>query len=662
MNQRIGLIILGLGTAGIVMSEEAMKANTNGGGADPRVLEIRADQPGHPINKTQYGVFFEEISHGGEGGLYAELVKNRSFEDSTDSIPDWTLYANGAARASMALETRDLLNAAQSQALKVEVSAAGTVGVANGGYWGIHVVKDRPYSLSFFARSTLPAATTLSAKLQNGDGTRTFATAVVGPLTGSWKKYSATLTADGTEPRGRLALEVSAAGTGVLWLDVVSLFPPTWKGRPNGARPDLAEMIAAMKPGIIRFPGGTYVSTLPAVSPRWLKELGPIEERPGHPAPGKPNPWGYHNSDGFGFHEYLQFAEDLGAEPIYVFQGGADPRAEMNKPETYLSGEALEPLIADILAGIEYANGDVATPWGARRAANGHPKPFRMKYVQIGNENLHRPFHDNYKRIYSAIKARYPDIQVIWGGDWIGNNQHGYRSDGIMPEGSEAQIVDEHFYKGDDWFYANGDRYHPDHYPRGVAREVKIFLGEVSAMNNAIEGALKETAFLLGAERYSDKVVMAVYAPLLNNVNFSKWGANAINFDNHRACGTPSYYAQLMLANHAGDVNIGVAGLEGLRNKTLFVNATQVKVTGEIIVKIVNAGKNPEPIRIDLKGAGKAPSAGREIVLAGADPGAANSFEAPRNVAPVERKLDAVGQSFPYTVRPYSFTVLRLTP
>ncbi len=630
--------------------------------AKPLILEILADQPGHPINKTQYGVFFEEISHAGEGGLYAELVNNRSFEDSTNSIPNWTFYSNGVARGSIALETADLLNAAQSRALRLDVAAAGTVGVANDGYWGINVVKGRTYNLSFFAKAKLPPGAFITAKLQNSDGTRTFASCQVDHLADGWKKFTGSLTADGTDPKGRLALEITTKQTGTLWLDVVSLFPPTWKGRPNGLRPDIAEMVARMKPSIIRFPGGSYVSWLPGKAPKWLTELGPIEARPGYPAPGVAGRWGYHNNDGFGFHEYLQFAEDLGAEPIYVFQGGADPWGKLDKPETYLTGEALDKLIQEILWGIEYANGDVTTTWGAKRAANGHPAPFNMKYVQIGNENLSQPFQENYIEIYNAIKMQYPDIQVIWGGDWIGRNKHGYKSDGLMPEGSAAQIIDEHFYKKDNWFYENTERYSPAHYPRGLPQEAKIFIGELSSVKDTLEAALKETAFLLGAEKYSDKVVMSVYAPLLANVNKKNCGANAINFDSARVYGTPSYYSQVMLANNTGDINLKVAGLETLVTNKVFVNATMVKAASEVIVKIVNADAAPREVHIQLRGLPKPPTVGREIVLTGPDLKAGNSFDSPMNVAPVEQKLNQVGNSFLYSLKPHAFTVLRLTP
>lgn len=628
----------------------------------PLILEIAADQLGHPINKTQYGVFFEEISHAGQGGVYAELVNNRSFEDGPDSIPQWSFYTTGSAQGSISLEAADLLNTAQSRALKMDVSAAGTVGLANGGYWGMNMVKGRTYNLTFFLKSKLPPNAFITAKLQNSDGTKTFASCRIDRFSDKWQKFTCTLTADNTDPKGRLALEVTTAKAGTLWLDVVSLFPPTWKGRPNGLRPDLAEMILKMKPSIIRFPGGSYVCTEPYRAPKWLSELGPIEDRPGHPAVGVKPQWGYRHNDGFGFHELLQFAEDLGAEPIYNFQAGAYSRADMNKPETYLAGEALDQLIQEILWGIEYANDPTTTTWGARRAANGHPASFKMKYVEIGNENFSKPFQDNYIKIYSAIKKKYPEIQVIWGGEWVTKNKHGYKMNGLMPEGSAADFVDEHYYASSDWFYANADRYNPAKYPRGVPQEAKVFLGEVSAKGDNLQAALKETAFLLGAEKYSDKVTMAVYAPLLANVNKKNWSANAINFDSFRAYGTPSYYSQLMLANNTGDINIGVVGLETLVANKVFVNATMVKSTGEVIVKIVNAEAVTRDIRIQLSGLQKPPVSGREIVLSGSDLKAGNSFDSPMNVIPVDKKLGQVGSSFMYSLKPNSFTILRLKP
>ncbi len=629
--------------------------------AEP-TLVVDVAEKGHRINPTQYGVFFEEISHAGDGGLYAELVKNRSFEDSLKNIPNWSLYEKGNARGKMSLEAKDLLNDAQARALKVALAGAGTLGVVNAGYWGVNVQQGKQYTLRFFAKSALGEGATITAMLQNKDRSAVFAAHTFRNLAPEWKEYSVKLRPNGTEHDGRLVLEISSRRGGAVMLDVVSLFPPTWKCRPNGTRPDLAQMIADLNPGVIRFPGGSYTSTWPEKAPEWLKEIGPVERREGHPAPGEKCNWGYHCTGGFGFHEYLQFAEDLGAEPIYVFQGGADPRAKPDKPKTYIKGEELDELICEILDGIEYANGGTDTEWGAKRAANGHPEPFGMKYVQIGNENWHKPFHANYKKIYRAIKDKYPDIKVIWGGDWIGNNQFGYKSDGVMPPGSKADIIDEHYYKKDDYFFENPDRFSDENYPRDADRQAKIFLGEASALGNDLHAALKEAAFLPGAEKYSDKVVMSVYAPLLCNVNFKKWKANMIFFDNHRAYGTPSYWAQLMLGNHVGDVNVSCSGPDGLLNKSLFVNATMVEDTGEVIVKIVNRDGEQHRIKIHVRGTGADEFAAREITMSARTKKAQNSFEQPENVAPVERAPFAVAGKFDYTVKANSFTVLRLKP
>ncbi len=618
---------------------------------------------GHPINDTQYGIFYEEISHGGDGGLYAELIKNRSFEDSLTDIPEWSFYNVEPAHGYMSLDAKNQLNDAQARALKINIiSDGGTVGITNSGHWGINIRKNREYTLTFFARAEMETGSKLTAKLQSRDKKQTFAAHTFSTLSAGWKKYTATLKAEGSATDGVFTLEIATPDQGMLWLDVVSLFPPTWRGQPNGLRSDIAEMIADLTPAFIRFPGGSYTSTYPDRAPEWLNEIGPIEQRPGHPAPGIKCPWGYHCTAGFGFHEYLVWAEQLGAEPIYVFQGGADPLAQQRRGKTYIEGAELEQLIEEILAGIEYANGDVTTPWGAKRAANGHPAPFNMRYIQIGNENWHKPFHDNYVKIYNAVKACYPYIQVIWGGDWIGNNQHSYDSDGIMPEGSSAEIVDEHFYKSDDWFYENADRYSPENYPRNVQNEVKIFIGEASAKSDTLGGALKEAAFLVSSEKYSDKVVMAVYAPLLCNVNFKKWGANAIYFDNHRVYGTPSYYVQRMLSNHVGEVNIGVSGLDDLMKQSLFVNANLVKKNGEVIIKIVNRDDTVYPIRIALRNAGPEAFETREILLTADSKKAGNSFKNPRNVAPIVSDLGTTSPSFDYTVNANSFTLLRLKP
>jgi alpha-L-arabinofuranosidase len=628
-------------------------------------LVVDLSEKGPALNSTQYGIFYEEINHGGDGGLYAELTKNRSFEDSLDKIPNWSFHKSGNADGAMALVNEGMLNKAQARALSVELKAAGTVAVRNTGYWGINIQKDREYMLVFYAKSGLGEDAVIRAKLISEDGVSTFGHYSFTGLKKEWTKYATKFKATGTDVKGKFELKITSTRPGAVIFDFVSLFPPTWRNRPNGLRPDIAEMIQAMNPSIIRMPGGSYTSTYPDLAPEWLKEIGPIEERESHPEAGKQCHWKYTCTGGFGFHEYLLFAEDLGAEPIYVFQGGADPLAQEREGKTFLSGKELDQLIEKILDGIEYANGSVSTEWGAKRAAYGHPKPFNMRYIQIGNENWQKPFHDNYIKIYDAVKKKYPDMKIIWGGDWIGNNQHGYKSNGLMPEGSSADIVDEHFYKKDNWFYENTERYSPKNYPRGHKQAAKVFIGEASAWKDTLGAALKEAAFLLGAEKYSDKVVMAVYAPLLCNVNHKRWSANIINFDNYRVYGTPSYYVQLMLANNVGSTNVRFYGLDGLLRKTIFVNTTIETRAGqsEILIKLVNRAAMQVEVPIKIKGwAGPSQEFDAvEIVLTGKSQKAMNTFDKPKNVAPVRRELDKVGAEFVYNSKPSSFTILRLT-
>lgn len=640
--------------------------NTDSNQHDP-LLVIDLNDKRNPISATQYGVFFEEINHAGDGGLYAELIRNRSFEESLDDIPGWSLYITGPARGSISLETENLLNNVQSQAMKIDMTPneRGRVSIVNEGYWGIAIRENRLYDLSFYAKSGLDKEASITAKLQNNDGTISYAEHSFVDLSPCWKKYSVRLLAGDTDPDGRLSLEISSNQSGIIWFDMVSLFPPTWKNRSNGLRPDIARMIADLNPKFIRFPGGAYTSTWPEKAPEWLKEMGPVEEREPHPGPGEKNVWGYHNSGGFGYHEYLLFAEDLGAEPIYIFQGGAHSRSEELGKTAYFEDDKLNQLIEDIINGIEYANGDLKTIWGKRRGVNGHPEPFNMKYIGIGNENIGAPFHENYIKIYSAIKKKYPELQIIWGGvadkPADGNPVHGYRFDGIMPYGSSAEIIDEHIYDTEELIH-NFDRYNSQNYPRGVEREADIFIGEISANQDDLNAALIEAAFLISTEKHSDKVIMACYAPLLCNVNFKNWDANAIYFDSHRVFGTPSYYAQHMLSHHSGDVNIGFSGLHGILNKFLFLNVTQVDTTGEVILKIVNKEGMTYPVEIDIQGTCEEAYSLKEIVMNAKHPNACNSFDNPKNVSPVTYDSAPVRSKFTYTVLPYSFTVLRLTP
>jgi len=491
-------------------------------------IAVNVAQPAHRISPRLWGIFFEEINHAGDGGLYAELVRNRGFEDSP--TPEaWTLIQAGGGRGAMALDDASPLNGATPHSLRLDITRAGNgrVGVANCGYWGIPVRKGGRYLLSFYARAE-GFRGPLAASIENLGVT--YARCEVSGLSRKWKRFDCTLVSNGDDPAAYLV--VSATVPGTVWLDVVSLFPEdTWRRRPNGLRADLAGMLFDLRPSFCRFPGGCFVEgDRLANAFRWKKTIGDIATRPGHW-----NLWGYRSTDGLGFHEYLQMCEDLGAEPLFVINCGmahADvvPLAEMGE------------WVQDALDAIEYANGLAESRWGALRAAAGHPEPFGLKMVEIGNENGGPAYEERYALFYDAIKAKYPEIQLV----------------ANVPVSSRPMdILDEHFYSSPDWFASQAHRY--DNYRRDGP---KIFVGEYGCTQACGRGnlraALGEAAFMTGIERNSDVVVMAAYAPLFVNVNNRAWNPDLINFDTTRCYGTPSYYVQQMFSLNRGDVVLPV--------------------------------------------------------------------------------------------------------
>ncbi len=512
---------------------------------------------GRPVSPLLYGIFFEEINHAGDGGLYAELVRNRSFEDTVvpprctlkdgkfrtpngwespfpmdDPIPGWSLVSPTRTGTTMALEDKDLLNGAQSRCLRMEIKQVegDRTAIANSGYWGMAVEQGETYALSLLARTSGDLPVQLAATLENEAG-KVLAKCTLAGVGPSWKRFTGALTAEAAEKHARLVLSVERPGT--LWLDVVSLFPQkTWKHRPNGLRPDLAEMLAALKPAFVRFPGGCFVEgfTLDTAW-RWKATVGDIAERPGHW-----NMWGYRSTGGLGYHELLQMCEDLAAEPLLVVNCGmsCQPRlCELAPMET------LDGWIADALDAIEYANGPVGSRWGGLRAAAGHPLPFNLKYLEIGNENSGPAYAQRYVRFYQAIKAKYPAMQLI-------ANCH--LNDQPM------DIRDDHYYDNPDYFLSHAGLY--DALDRNA---FKVYVGEYAVVGgHAGKGnlrcAIAEAAFLTGLERNSDVVVMSSYAPLFVNTHDRTWNPDAIVFDAGSCYGTPSYHLQKLLAQNRPDV------------------------------------------------------------------------------------------------------------
>jgi alpha-N-arabinofuranosidase len=481
-------------------------------------IDIDADAQGVPISPVLYGIFFEEINHAGDGGLYAELVRNRSFEDA-DTPDAWTLLGDGA---KMAIDTVNPLNSRNPRSLRWEI--AGRASLVNEGYWGIAVQRGKRYRFSMYARCDGQFRGALTVSLQSADG-QVYAQRTLRGFGKDWKPFTATLTSSGTDPKARLVL--TANGDGALWLDMVSLMPvDTFKRRPNGLRADLAQMLVALKPSFVRFPGGCFVEGDRMQNAlRWRDTLGDVAERPARWCV-----WNYTSTQGLGLHEYLLMCKDLGAEPMLVVNCGM---ACQYRNGDHIPIDELDEWIEDALAAIEYAIGPTTSKWGALRAKNGHPEPFPLRFVSIGNENWGPIYEERYARFYDAIKARYPQIQLI----------------ATAPVKSRPiDILDEHYYSTPEWFILNANLY--DRYDRTGP---KILVGEYAVTAKCgtgnLRAAIAEAAFMTGIERKRRYCSDGGVCPAVVNVNDRAWNPDLIGFDSARCYGTPSYYVQQLSAS-----------------------------------------------------------------------------------------------------------------
>jgi alpha-L-arabinofuranosidase len=530
-------------------------------------IDIDADAQGVPISPVLYGIFFEEINHAGDGGLYAELVRNRSFEDA-DTPQAWTVEGDGAR---IAIDTAHPLHPRNPRSLRWEI--AGRASLVNEGYWGIAVQSGKRYRFTMYARCDGQFRGALTVSLQSADG-QVYAQRTLRGFGKDWKPFSATLTANGTDPKARLVL--TANGDGALWLDMVSLMPvDTFKRRPNGLRADLAQMLVALKPSFVRFPGGCFVEGDRMHNAlRWRDTLGDVAERPARWCV-----WNYTSTQGLGLHEYLLMCKDLGAEPMLVVNCGM---ACQYRNGDHIPLSELDEWIEDALAAIEYAIGPTTSKWGALRAKNGHPEPFPLRFVSIGNENWGPLYEERYARFYDAIKARYPQIQLI----------------ATAPVKSRPiDILDEHYYSTPEWFILNANLY--DRYDRTGP---KILVGEYAVTAKCgtgnLRAAIAEAAFMTGIERNADIVVMAAYAPLFVNVNDRAWNPDLIGFDSARCYGTPSYYVQQLFSVYRGthtlptrvqspnaltDAARGAVGLGTWETQAEFRNLKVVSAQGETL-------------------------------------------------------------------------------
>ncbi len=499
---------------------------------------------GAKIDDTMYGVFFEDINRAADGGLYAELVQNRSFEystaDNTSYTPLTSWTVDGTAQV---VDDDGRLNERNRNYLAL---AAGS-SVSNAGYnTGIHVEAGKKYDFSAWARAT--GGTALTVSLRDADGTLATARKVAVRKSG-WAKYTATLTASRTSSTGRLSVASSAGAA----LDMVSLFPrDTYRNEPNGLRKDLAEKVAALHPGFVRFPGGCLVNTGSMAdysaasgyqrkrSYQWKDTIGPVEQRATNA-----NFWGYNQSYGLGYYEYFRFAEDIGAMPLPVVPALVTGCGQNQA----VDDEALlKRHIQDTLDLIEFANGPVTSTWGKVRARMGHPRPFHLTHLEVGNEeNLPKEFFARFTQFRAAIEAEYPGITVVSNS---GPDDSGPTFDTAWKLNRDAEVgmVDEHYYNSPQWFLQNNDRY--DSYDRNGP---KVFLGEYASQGNAFKNGLAEAAYMTGLERNADVVKLASYAPLFANEDSVQWRPDLVWFNNHAAWNSANYEVQKLFMNNVGD-------------------------------------------------------------------------------------------------------------
>ncbi len=576
---------------------------------DEMVLDIDSAIPVAKIQPTMYGIFFEDINFAADGGLYAEMVKNRSFEFD-QPLMGWTQPATDPYSSNLksgVAHTLSYANNINKNILRVDVFDGNNYSLVNDGFRGMGVKKGNEYQLSFYAANRDLNIKGIRFHLVDSQN-NVIATAQVDPNQKEWHKYTATLLANKTEEKARL--KITFMGRGSIDLDMISLFPKdTWKGRPNGLRKDLVALIADLKPGFLRFPGGCIIEgrTL-AQRYQWKKTLGAIEQRStmisrwntefSH----KLTP-DYFQSFGLGFYEYFQLAEDLGAAPIPVISCGI--ACQFNSGELVPLSE-LDPYIKDALDLIEFANGSTDTPWGMVRASMGHPEKFNLKYLGVGNEQWGPQYIERFKLFQDVLKAKHPEIILISGsGPFPDGELFDFAHEELKKLG--AEIIDEHYYKDINWFKQNATRY--DNYDR---KGPKVFAGEYAAQSvatvsplnkNSWETALVEAAFMTGLERNADVVHMTSYAPLMAHVDAWQWAPNMIWFNNLESLPTINYQVQKLFSNNKGTdlLRVSTKGEVLTGQEGIYASAVKDSVNNFAIVKLVNTGTSERAINIAMK-------------------------------------------------------------
>jgi alpha-L-arabinofuranosidase len=629
------------------------------------LITVKANEIKATIQPTMWGIFFEDINFGADGGLYGELVKNRSFEFSAP-IMGWKILKKRADSTSRLL----FVNVGSKSPNNTRYAQASVrysdFGLSNEGFRGMGVKKDVQYNFSLFGRKGGEGNVSLKIELVSAKGA-TIGSATLGGFTDTWAKHSVSLTSSATDEKAHL--NIIFVGNGKIDVDMISLFPEdTWKNRPNGLRADLVQKLADMKPGFLRFPGGCIVEGRELETRfQWKKTVGPIENR-------TPviNRWNtefkhrlttdYFQSFGLGFFEYFQLAEDIGAEPLPILNCGM--ACQFNSWEV-APLDQLDTYIQDAVDLIEFANGPITSPWGKVRAEMGHPAPFNLKFIGIGNEQWDQQYIERYKEFAKVLKAKYPQVKLV---SAAGPSPNGSLFDYAWKElkALNADIIDEHYYANPSWFLQNANRY--DNYDR---KGPKVFAGEYAAQSVAVASpenqnnwrcALAEAAFMTGLERNADVVNLASYAPLFAHVEGWQWTPDLIWFDNLRSYGTPNYYVQKMYGNNKGTsvvpITINNQVISG--QDSLYASACIDKATNELILKLVNTSGKSQTRNIAVDGVKNLNSAAKMTILQSSDLNKVNSLDAPTAISPTDANVVVKGKKMNLSLAPYSFNIVRI--
>lgn len=625
-------------------------------------ISVQADKPGAEIQPSMWGVFFEDINFAADGGIYAELVKNRSFEFELP-MTGWQMLSKQNGTGRMVANFYSPSRPSNPHFMRIYIDpSAGTFGFRNEGFRGIGIRKDEQYNFSVSARLSGNSDIKMTAELITSSGQGIGKTELSG-FSGTWERRQASFRATATEQKAELRIILT--GRGSIDIDMISLFPnDTWKGRQNGLRRDIVQMIADLKPGFVRFPGGCIVEGRDLTNRyQWKTTVGPVEDRKmimnrwnveieSRQAPD------YFQSFGLGFYEYFLLAEDLGAEPLPILNCGMS--CQFNAAEV-VPLEELDPYIRDALDLIEFANGEVTTKWGGLRAQMGHPEKFNMKFIGVGNEQWDEQYIERYKVFEKALRSKHPEIKIVSGSGPSAAGryfEYGWKElKKLSPD-----LIDEHYYMPPDWFLKNATRY--DNYDR---KGIKVFAGEYavhgkegteSESRNTWWSALCEAAFMTGLERNADVVNMASYAPLLAHVDAWQWRPDLIWFDNLTTIGTPNYYVQKFFSNYKGTAVVPLLS----NGKTLtgqdgvYASSSIDRKTGKLYIKVVNSTNQIKPVAITLGPLPYLKIAVKETLKSGSKDDF-NSIANPKLIYPVSTPVKVAGRKINAEAEPLSVSV-----